>query len=311
MRDKNMKNEMNVDFKYVEIPYGEDALALLGSEWIREYGVDDKGKAISRNHFHNLMEIGICRWGSGEIVFDKKRYPYKKGDITVVPKNYPHATVNEQGEKSFWEYIYIKPSVFLEKIYKSEVRKREKFTEEVEYRPFIKGQDEVPGLVAEINLIMDQLRIREYEYRNCIKGLLFALIMEIIKINHIDSEKPEYDEKYSPRKVKTMGKALEFIEENYAKDLRISDIAEASFVSETYLRRLFAECCAISPMQYVKLIRIDAACKLIKSTDANINEIAYKVGFTNMATFINNFKQIVGCTPKQWKQKMKQSDKKM
>lgn len=304
-----MKNKMNADFKFYEIPNGEDVLALLGSEWIREYGVDEKGKAISKNHFHNLMEIGICRWGTGEIILDKKRYPYKKGDVTVVPKNFPHATVNKRGEKSFWEYIYIRPSVFLEKIYKGEVRKRKKVTEELEYRPFIKGQIEVPGLAAEINLIMDQLRMQEYEYRSCVKGLLFALIMEIVKINHLDNEKPKFGQKSSPQKEEIIGKALEFIEENYTKDLRISDIAQASFVSETYLRRLFLECCAMSPMQYVKLVRIDAACKMIKNTDANINEIAYKAGFSNMATFINNFKLIVGYTPKQWKQKMIQKDK--
>ena len=304
-----MKNKMNADFKFYEIPNEEDVLAFLGSEWIREYGVDEKGRPISKNHFHNLMEIGICRWGTGEMVLDKKRYPYKEGDVTVVPKNFPHAIVNKPGEKSYWEYLYIRPSVFLEKIYKGEVRKRKKITEELEYRPFIKGQNEVPALASEINLIMDQLRMQEYEYRSCVKGLLFALIMEIVKINHLYNEKPEFSHKYSPQKEEIIGKALEFIEENYRKDLRISDIAQASFVSETYLRRLFAECCAMSPMQYVNLTRIDAACKLIKNTDANINEIAYKAGFTNMSTFINNFKLIVGYTPKQWKQKIMQKDK--
>ena len=298
-----MKNEMNVNFRYIEIPYGEEVVAMLGSEYIREYGADG-----CKNHFHNLMEIGICRWGTGDIIFDKKKYPYKSGDVIVVPKNYPHSIVSEPDTKCFWEYIYINSADCLEKMFKGEPRKKERFTEEAEYRPFLKSEEEVAGLITEINLIMNQMRMREYEYRNCIRGLVFAMIMEIIKINHIDSEKPEFNQKYSPKKVKIIGMAMEFIEENYKKDLRISDVAEAAFVSETYLRRLFAESCAISPMEYVKLVRINAACRLMKSTDVNITEVAYKVGFTNMATFINNFKQIVGCTPKQWKQNIRQKE---
>lgn len=317
-----MKNERNTEFKFLEIPNGEDVLALLGSEGILEYGVDENGKRIEKNHFHNLMEIGICRWGTGEIVFDQKRYPYRKGDVTVIPQNYPHRVHSLGGEKSFWEYIYIKPAVFLEKVCKGEMRKRNRYREEAEYRPFIKRREDGACLTAEIDLIMDQFRVRDYGYRDCVKGLVFALLMEIVKLNHIDNEKPEFDtqrqrgkvgEFFEPghldrlefkEKYNNLSLAMKYIEENYERELRIQDIAQAAFVSETYLRRLFAECCAISPMQYVKMIRIDAACKLIKNTNANMNEIAYNVGFENMATFINNFKKSVGCTPKQWKKKM-------
>lgn len=303
-----MKNERNAEFKFLEILNGEDVLALLGSEWIKEYGVDENGNRKTKNHFHNLMEIGVCRWGVGEIVFDQKRYPYRKGDVMVIPQNYPHGIFNTEGEKSFWEFIYVKPAVFLEKVCKGELRRRKRYSEEVEYRPFLKRREDAVQMTAEINLIMDQFRVRDYGYRDCVKGLVFALLMEIIKINHIDNEKPELDEKYSPQKVQTLALALEYIEKNYEKELRISDIAQAAFVSETYLRRLFTECCAISPMQYVKMIRIDAACKMMKNTDANMNEIAYNVGFENMATFINNFKKIVGCTPKQWKKNIHQME---
>lgn len=169
----------------------------------------------------------------------------------------------------------------------------------------MKDREEVIDLVGEINLLMNQFRVRGYGYRECVKGLGYALLMEIIKINHMDHAKPEFAEKHDTSKNEKLAKALEFIEENYAKELRISEIAEAAYVSETYLRRLFAECCAVSPMQYVKMIRIEAACKLMKSTDDNINEIAYKVGFDNMTTFINSFKKIMGYTPKQWKQNLR------
>ena len=132
--------------------------------------------------------------------------------------------------------------------------------------------------------------------------------MEIIKINRMDNESQNYAESMNPQKVKKLYRALEFIEENYMKELRICEIAQAAYISETYLRRLFADCCSVSPMHYIKIIRIEAACKLIKNSDENINEIAYRVGFNNMTTFINSFKKIMGCTPKQWKQLQQQKN---
>ena len=99
---------------------------------------------------------------------------------------------------------------------------------------------------------------------------------------------------------------MEYIEKNFAKDLRIADVAQAAFVSETCLRRLFVEYCQISPMHYAKTVKIEKACELLENKHININEVAYKVGYSNCSTFINNFKQITGQTPKQWRQNQKQ-----
>ena len=45
----------------MKIPYGENALAMLGSDWIKEYGVGEHIKENKKMHFHNLMEIAICK----------------------------------------------------------------------------------------------------------------------------------------------------------------------------------------------------------------------------------------------------------
>lgn len=296
-----MKAKKDAEFKYLEIPNDEDILALLGSDYIMKYGEYENGIKKDQMHFHNLMEIGICRWGSGEISLNKKSYPYTAGDVIVIPANFSHA-INSLGETSFWEYIYVKPATFLERFFDGDSRKRIRFVEEIEFRPFIKHKEHVLNLETELNLIMKQARLHDYGYKESIKGLLYALLMEIIKINHADRMKPEIKEVQEPQHGKALLLAMKYIEGNYEKELRSSDIAAAAFVSETYLRRLFFETCAMSPMQYVKRIRIVAACNMIKNQDISMNDIAYIVGFDNMATFINNFKKIHGCTPTQWKE---------
>lgn len=293
---------MSMEFRYLKIPYGENALAMLGSDWIKEYGIGEHIKENKKMHFHNLMEIAICRMGTGEIYLDNRRFQYEKDDVIVIPRNFPHAIINYPGEKSFWEYIYLKPSILFEKICNAESRKKMKLLEEVEHRPFLKSKKDAQMLISELDLIMDQYRRKEYEYKTSVDGLLLALLLEIARINYKDYEKPEFERKTNPKKVEVLSAALDYIEENFAKDLRIFDIAQAAYVSETYLRRLFSECCAVSPMHYANMIRIERACELLEKRDVTINEVAFRVGYTNLSTFINNFKSITGETPKQWKQ---------
>lgn len=290
-----------VEFRYYEIPNGENVLALLGSSWIREYSVDENGKNILTNHFHNLLEIGICRWGKGKLVFDDEEMPYSDGTVVIIPKNFPHNTINIPGEKSFWEYIYINPSDFLTRVYESANRDIKKYLDNIEKRPIKKQAEEIPLFVNEVNCLMDQIRMQEYGYRNCIKGLVYTILMEIIKINYEDlAQKKAPIIRSNQAKIK---QALDFVDEHYSEDIKIADLAEAAFISETYLRRLFSEYYNMSPLQYVNLVRIEAACKLLKKEDYNIYEVAHKVGFDNMSTFIKNFKKMVGETPKQWTKK--------
>ena len=97
------KKKETVEFRFYELPQGESALVLCGDSWIRPYGHDE-----TNLHFHNLLEIGICRKGKGIIIFNKERIPYSEGTIIIVPANHPHNVVSTLGEKSFWEVIYVR-----------------------------------------------------------------------------------------------------------------------------------------------------------------------------------------------------------
>ena len=60
-----------------------------------------------RLHFHNCLEIGICHSDSGYMEFCGETLPFKKGDVTVVPKNIPHTTYSSPGTESHWSSTFI------------------------------------------------------------------------------------------------------------------------------------------------------------------------------------------------------------
>ena len=72
-------------------------------------------------------------------------------------------------------------------------------------------------------------------------------------------------------------------------------------MSETHFRRVFTEYMNTSPAEYVNLVRIERACEFLAKSDERLEDIAVKVGFQASATFIRNFKKIVGTAPHQWR----------
>lgn len=60
MELRSSRKKPTVQLRYYELPEREPVLALMGPEWMRVYGNEPENL-----HFHNLMEIGVCRWGKG------------------------------------------------------------------------------------------------------------------------------------------------------------------------------------------------------------------------------------------------------
>lgn len=294
------KNKKTQEFHYRAIPEDETVLAQLGA---RSFEKSVNGKeSVSKRHFHNLVEIAICRWGNGEIIIDQTKYSYEAGCVLVIPPNISHAIIVKEDTKNFWEFIYLNPSTVLQQHSISE-RDRKIYFNSINEALILREKEEIPFLISEIDMIMDQIRVKEYGYRQCIKGLVYALLMEIVKITYYKKNEGQNNISDEISKPKRIIKVMDYIEAHYFEQIKIEDIAKAVFVSPTSLRKMIQDHFGMSPLQYINYVRVEKACELIRKTDHNMNEIARKVGYDNMSTFINNFKAHTGESPKQWKEK--------
>ena len=255
-------------------------------------------------HFHNLLEIAICRSGQGEILTENQRYRYQEGCAVVIPANIPHAITAEGGEENFWEYLYLNPAGFMQQSGISE-RQRKIYFVPVRECLIIKKKEDAAFLSAEINLLMNQLRVKEYGYQQCVSGLVYVLLMEIAKIYYYMGNEKKQNMIQKASQSKRIAKILEYVEQRYANPIRTEDLAGTIYVSPACLRKIFKDNFHMSPMQYINYVRVQKACEMIRKTDDNISEIARKVGYENLTTFINNFRLYIGKTPKQWKEDYK------
>lgn len=96
-------------------------------------------------------------------------------------------------------------------------------------------------------------------------------------------------------------KCIDFIKENYQKNVTLSDAALYVDVSSSYLSLLFKQETGINFSNYLTNYRIEEAKKLLKTTNLKIYEVAYKVGFDSPYYFSKVFKNTLGSTCKEFK----------
>lgn len=97
-------------------------------------------------------------------------------------------------------------------------------------------------------------------------------------------------------------KAAQFITQNYSDpSLSAAQIAELLSLSTAYLGRLFHASYSMSISEYINRTRVEQACRLLKSTTLSIEAITQEIGFENGKYFFVVFKNIMGCTPRQYR----------
>ncbi|WP_281986938.1 AraC family transcriptional regulator [Aquimarina aggregata] len=89
----------------------------------------------------------------------------------------------------------------------------------------------------------------------------------------------------------------DYIDCNYSKNLRLSDLAAVGLLSENHLLRNFKKVFKITPFQYISRKRIQEAKRQILETDKNIKDIAIDVGYSSFGNFSSYFKRIIGESP--------------
>lgn len=298
------RKKETVELRFYEIPQGEPVLALLGEEWNRVYGHDSPYM-----HFHNLMEIGVCRNGEGVVVLDEKDYFYQNGTITIIPQNISHTTISNGMQKNAWEYLYLNPDPVIAKLYDGQLAKSNEALQLLRSGPLFLDAASYPFLMAEIDAAMNEMRTQGMHYRQMVNACLQAILIEVLRMQVKGQE--HRLETSTSNNMRQISDALSYVENHYAEAMKVKDLSVACGMSETYFRRIFEEYTHMTPMDYVNLVRVQKACEYMLQTEETMDQIARKVGFTTVSTFNRNFKKFLDISPYQWKIKPDNYERKL
>jgi two-component system response regulator YesN len=91
--------------------------------------------------------------------------------------------------------------------------------------------------------------------------------------------------------------AIQYMTENYYKELTLADVAAAAAISPNYLSKLFKEYRNQTVMDFLERIRIEKALKLLKESNCSIKEISVQIGYRDPNYFSKVFKKVTNIPP--------------
>lgn len=101
---------------------------------------------------------------------------------------------------------------------------------------------------------------------------------------------------------------MAYIHEHYSERITIRQLAAAAFLSERACFRLFQECLHITPAEYLKSYRLQAACRMLAGGQSSVTDIGRACGLGSGSYFGQTFRRSIGCTPSEYRKKWQDHD---
>lgn len=95
--------------------------------------------------------------------------------------------------------------------------------------------------------------------------------------------------------------SIEYMRENIHGNVTLKDLAKAAGLSVSHYCALFKKKTMQSPLNLYTSMKVQRACQLLQNRDQTIKSIAYSLGFFDQYHFSKVFKQIMGASPKHFK----------
>ena len=94
-----------------------------------------------------------------------------------------------------------------------------------------------------------------------------------------------------------LSSVIDFIEERYAENISLKDLAMQCYLCPSYFIREFKKKYNVSPYQYLINKRLLKAEELVRSHDLTVKDICIQVGYEDISSFSKLFKRRFGMSP--------------
>lgn len=234
-----------------------------------------------RLHWHDRMELIRLHSGQLEVGYGENRALLQAGQIYIVPPKTPHAA---RLQSPTVEYDVLMFDV--RRFYNDTEACQSSLRSIFDGRARFAMTTDDPAAVA----CFDRLFSISDEHSLETVGLVYQLLQLLL-----DGSLTELSR--TPRGDATILEALAYIEKNYAQDLGTESLAERFGYSAAHFCRKFKETTWLSPMNYLRICRLEEAAKQLRQGKGTVSDVALSCGFTDPNYFTRCFKKHFGVPP--------------
>lgn len=255
-------------------------------------------------HKHDFIEIAYVYSGTGVHLIGDREYPVSKGKLCIINYGIPHLFIRNNDNITSDLIVYncvFKPEFIDYSLLNSTDFKD--ITGCLLFNAFFVENNPGVNLTlegvnqSEIENIYKKMQIEYFAkqkgYVNILRSCLIELLTKIFRLVEDNKNQKPLNNKQHIIKL-----ALDFLMANYSShNLGMEEIAMKTFLSRSYLSKLFKEVTGQNFSEYLQNLRISHACKLLETTNKKVTEIMLDVGFKDTKHFNSLFKKIAGKTP--------------
>ena len=248
---------------------------------MRENSIDVSRKTsnLFPYHLHTHVEILVCTKGPIHVICNNQEKMLYENDIMICFPNEIHAYKKTIGGDAIM--IIFDPNI-------SEVIMAT--LNSGTYKNFIYNE--------EITILAKELLTH---FQN---GINYPIIYGYLHI--IFCKALEKSERNHPIiSVNAFDTAIRYISDNYTKQITLEKAAKKAGVSQAHLSRVFSEKIDGGFTNYLRILRVEKAKKLLEFSELKIYEIMFDSGFIDQRTFNRVFKSVTGMTPREYRTKSK------
>lgn len=260
-----------------------------------ETNLRDKNFVMEDDHFHPYNEIIFIESGTCTCFITDKMYKLNKGDLVLIPFATFHYIRYLDGpclkSSIFFKNNELLPNT-INLINNDDFFKRPQFFK-------------VPTLKNDIFLnVISKMRLEEKISDDNTITMLQLLLNELFLIcnrerDYFISESPLIN-----TTDEIIVKAANFINNNYHKRIKLTNISTYVGYSPNYLTNKFKTIVGINVHEYLNIIRLKHALHELKTTNDSITNIAYRTGFSNSNYFKDVFKKHYGKSPSNFRKEI-------
>jgi len=254
-------------------------------------------------HGHEYSELNLVLDGEAIHRTDFEDYKIERGDVFVINGHHRHGF--EQAKNLRVVIVQYNPFFFfsdqdeLEEmmgyhgLFDLETRtpKARKFRQRLKLfgKQLFKAESLGHALIEEFNR-------KEEGYKISIRGLFLQLTVKLCR---------SYAESHKEKNVTvvSMAQIMAYIRKHFHSNIRIEALAEIAKLSPSQMQRQFKTIYDTTPVHLINKLRVDKACQLLQQTQLELKDIASVVGYSTPSFFSAQFKQILGVTPREYRQK--------
>lgn len=258
---------------------------------------------MSRNHCHNTYEIYYLLSGQRYYFIKDRTFHVMKGDIVLINAYDLHKTTTLQDSPAFERIMLQFHEDFLDFI--SEVYP------DVQLLSCFKSNIRVVRLCAseqkEVEAILNKLLALYNDYRENMKNRNNELYIKIklaellLFLNKKVSSGQTGSFEHPSSMHRKVSEIVTYINKNYMNDLTLDFVSSEFYISKYYFSRVFKSVTGLTFVNYLNIVRVKEAQKLLRETKLSVTNITEKVGYGSMSHFEKVFKDYTGFSPLEYR----------